>query len=75
MTHQIRTAFAEIAFRPGNISGSIELPGMPKNMKWVTGLPKPIISCKVGDTKRWFHRHTLFTDDPNNLDALGVDAG
>jgi hypothetical protein len=73
---QLRTAFAEIVFRPNSIVGLIELPEKPKSMKGAFGLPRPIDVRKAADgEERYFLRHVFFSDDPEELDDLGGGKG
>jgi hypothetical protein len=76
IVQQLRTAFAEFVFGPHYIVGLIELPERPKSMKGPFGLPKPIQVRKVeGKEPRYFFRHRLFSDDPDELAALGGGTG
>jgi DNA invertase Pin-like site-specific DNA recombinase len=76
IVQQLRTAFAEFVFGPHYIVGLIELPERPKSMKGPFGLPKPIQVRKVeGKEPRYFFRHRLFSDDPDELAALGGGKG
>jgi DNA invertase Pin-like site-specific DNA recombinase len=76
LTHQIRTAYAEIVFGPHTISGLIALPGMPKSMKGFFGLPKPIVAKTTKDgSQRWFYRNMIFSDEPELVESMGGGTG
>jgi hypothetical protein len=73
---QLRTAFAEITFRPNALVGLIELPEKPKSLKGAFGLPRPIeIRTAKNGKERFFLRHVFFRDDPDELAALGGGKG
>jgi DNA invertase Pin-like site-specific DNA recombinase len=73
---QLRTAFAEITFRPHAIVGLIELPEKPKSLKGAFGMPRPIeIHTAKNGKERFFLRHVFFRDDPDELAALGGGKG
>jgi len=71
IVQQLRTAFAEIVFRP---VGLIELPEKPKRVRGAFGsLPSPI-EVRAGEKgERYFMRHVFFRDDPDELS--GLDGG
>jgi DNA invertase Pin-like site-specific DNA recombinase len=76
IVQQLRTAFAEFVFRPHSIVGLIALPDRPASMKGLFGIPKPIQVRQVeGKEPRYFFRHTLFSDDPDELAELGGGKG
>jgi len=72
---QLRTAFAKIVFKPHAIAGLIELPEEPKSMKGLFGFPKQIERKTVDGKKRYFFRHTFFSDDPDELAEYGGGTG
>jgi hypothetical protein len=76
IVQQLRTAFAEITFRPYAIVGLIELPEKPKSLKGAFGMPRPIeLRTAKNGKERYFLRHVFFRDDPEELAALGGGKG
>jgi DNA invertase Pin-like site-specific DNA recombinase len=76
IVQQLRTAYSEIAFRPHAIVGLIELPEKPRTGKTGFGrLPQPIEVRGAKGVERYFLRHVFFTDDPEELAALGGGKG
>jgi DNA invertase Pin-like site-specific DNA recombinase len=75
IVQQLRTAFAEITFRPHAIVGLIELPEKPKSLKGAFGMPRPIDVRVVDGAEKYYLRHVFFRDDPEELAGLGGGKG